>query len=123
VVSVGFLPAALGSAESSLRILLHAADSGDTALYQGYWGDAASDSPDWEKRGVNAFLSPTARQILQLSKLKVLATIACVQRQVRGANRGLRVVAGVVVKATRTPKHSTKAQKAVTLWELVSSVT
>jgi len=40
----------------------YAADSGDTALYLGFWGDAASVHLIGKLSAVSAFLSPTARQ-------------------------------------------------------------
>jgi len=72
------------------------------------------------KRGVDAFLSPTARQILQLLQAQSAGdySFAYIQRQVRGANHGLRELLRVsLVESYLEPPRNTrpKLQKAVTL--------
>jgi primosomal protein N' (replication factor Y) len=72
------------------------------------------------KRGVDAFLSPTARQILELLQAQGAGDYSFVylQRQVRGANRGLRELLRVsLVESYLEPPRNTrpKLQKAVTL--------
>ena len=72
------------------------------------------------KRGVDAFLSPTARQILQLLQAQSAGdySFAYIQRQVRGPNHGLRELLRVsLVESYLEPPRNTrpKLQKAVTL--------
>ena len=73
-----------------------------------------------DKRGEAAFLSPTARQILELLQAQSAGdySFLYLQRQVRGVNRGLRELLRVsLVESYLEPPRNTrpKLQKAVTL--------